>query len=298
LAWTAPSGGGAVASYTVQYRITGAGSWSTFATGVVSTASTATGLTASTAYDFQVFAVNSAGNGTASATANATTAIAAPGVPTALTAGTATATTMPLSWTAPASGGAVASYSVQWSPHGANTWTTVADISGTSTTISGLTASTSYDFEVEAVNAGGNSGWSSAVTASTTSGGNYALSSGFQPYGGGQTYAHGSTVQANVCDMTAAIDGSHTAPTNVYFGWSASSTVAPSSTAGMSAAQGTFSNGGHNLWYSYSVPTPSTPGTYYFWAVATDPNSNIVASAVQGSTVFSNAGSPVPFTIT
>ena len=98
--------------------------------------------------------------------------------------------------------------------------------------------------------------------------------------------------------MTAAIDGSHTVPSNVYFGWSVSSTVAPTSTAGISAPQGTFSNGGHNLWYSYSVPTPSTAGTYYFWAVATDPNSNIVASAVQGSTVFSNAGSPVPFTIT
>ena len=41
---------GVVASYTVQFRITGAGSWTTAATGVVATAYLVTGLVAATAY--------------------------------------------------------------------------------------------------------------------------------------------------------------------------------------------------------------------------------------------------------
>lgn len=148
------------------------------------------------------------------------------------------------------------------------------------------------------MNAGGNSGWSAAITAATASAGNYALSSGFQPLGGGTTIAHSSNVQGNVCDMSAPVDGSHTVPTAVYFGWSVSSTVAPTSTAGMHQAEGQFSNGGHNLWYAYTVPTPTTPGTYYLWSVATDPGGNIAASSVQGASVFSNAGPPSAFTVT
>jgi hypothetical protein len=184
LAWTGPATGGAVASYTVQFRITGAGSWTTAQTGVVATAYLVTGLVAATAHDFQVLAVNVVGNGTASATANATTLVALPGMPTALAAGAATGTTMPLTWTAPASGGAVATYSVRWSPAGAGTWTAVSGIVGVSTAITGLSLSTSYDFEVSAVNAGGTSGWTAAVTAATTSDGNYLLAPGFQPVAG------------------------------------------------------------------------------------------------------------------
>lgn len=65
LSWTAPSNGGAaITDYTVQYRPTSGGSWTTF-THAASTATTqtVTGLTAGTSYDFQVAAVNSAGTG-------------------------------------------------------------------------------------------------------------------------------------------------------------------------------------------------------------------------------------------
>jgi hypothetical protein len=74
----------------------GTGSWTTAATGVVATAYRVTGLVTASAYDFQVLAVNVIGNGTASATANATTLLALPGLPTALMAGAETSTTMPL----------------------------------------------------------------------------------------------------------------------------------------------------------------------------------------------------------
>ncbi len=75
LTWTAPAsdGGSAITDYIVQYRVTGAGSWSTFADGT-STAATATvtGLTNGTGYDFQVAAVNAAGTGIYSTSVTAT----------------------------------------------------------------------------------------------------------------------------------------------------------------------------------------------------------------------------------
>ena len=73
LNWSAPSTGGAVSSYTVQYRVTGTTTWSTFATGVTATNASVTGLAASTAYDFQVYALNGGGSGPPSPTASTRT---------------------------------------------------------------------------------------------------------------------------------------------------------------------------------------------------------------------------------
>lgn len=76
LAWTAIAN--ATGGYQVNYRVTGAGSWTSF--GIVHTNScTILQLISSTGYDFQVAAINNAGQGTFSATANATTpAVTAP----------------------------------------------------------------------------------------------------------------------------------------------------------------------------------------------------------------------------
>lgn len=77
LVWSVPNSGGAVSSYTVQYRVSGTTPWSTFATGLTATSTSVINLTASTAYDFQVFAVNSGGAGVPSAVATASTSAAA-----------------------------------------------------------------------------------------------------------------------------------------------------------------------------------------------------------------------------
>ncbi|MCX5400098.1 chitinase [Streptomyces sp. NBC_00102] len=96
--------------------------------------------------------------------------VTVPAAPTGLTAGTPTATSVPLSWTA--SSGATG-YQVY------RGGTKVATVTGTSTTVTGLTASTAYSFQVTATNSAGESAKSAAVTATTaatgsTGGGNNA----------------------------------------------------------------------------------------------------------------------------
>ncbi|MEV6261708.1 glycoside hydrolase family 18 protein [Streptomyces sp. NPDC051784] len=85
-----------------------------------------------------------------------------PSVPAGLKAGTATATSVPLSWNA--SSGATG-YRVYRSG------TKVLDTTGTSATVAGLTASTAYSFQVSAVNEAGESAKSSAVNVTTATGG-------------------------------------------------------------------------------------------------------------------------------
>lgn len=76
LTWSAPGSGGAVSSYAVQYRVSGGSAWTTFASGLSITSETVTGLATGTSYDFQVYAMNSAGAGQPSAVASASTASA------------------------------------------------------------------------------------------------------------------------------------------------------------------------------------------------------------------------------
>ncbi|MFK0210849.1 chitinase [Streptomyces sp. NPDC090298] len=85
-----------------------------------------------------------------------------PAAPAGLTAGSPTSTTVPLTWTA-VSG--ATSYNVYRGT------TKVQTVTAPSATVSGLTASTPYTFQVTAVNSAGESPKSAAVTATTTSGG-------------------------------------------------------------------------------------------------------------------------------
>ena len=68
LTWSAPYSAVTITDYIVQYRLTGASSWSTFADGTsASTGATVTGLNHSSSYEFKVAAVNSDGTGPYSA---------------------------------------------------------------------------------------------------------------------------------------------------------------------------------------------------------------------------------------
>jgi chitinase len=91
-----------------------------------------------------------------------TTPPTVPTAPTGLAAGTPTATSVPLSWSAVTG---ATGYTVY------RDGTKAASVTSTSTTVTGLTASTAYSFQVTATNAAGESAKSSAVSATTASGG-------------------------------------------------------------------------------------------------------------------------------
>jgi chitinase len=113
----------------------------------------------------------------------------APAAPTGLTVTGTTSSSVSLSWTAPS--GTVTGYYVF--ENGAE----VATVSGTSDTVTGLAASTSYTFAVAAYNSAGSSPQSGAVSATTSaSGGGGGGSSGLPAHllmGYWQDFTNGAT---------------------------------------------------------------------------------------------------------
>lgn len=170
LTWTAsPNANG----YTVAYSSDAGVTWSEVQ--AVASPFTLTGLTPDTAYTIRIRATDSTNTYAKSPwTANITaTTEAVPPPPLAtpanLATGTMTATTAPLTWDAVAG---AATYHVQYKTTVSPTWLDFATEPATpSTTVTGLVASTSYDFRVRANGDGtttGDSAYSATATASTT----------------------------------------------------------------------------------------------------------------------------------
>ena len=166
--WTAPTGHGLIIEdYDVQYRKSGATDWTDWAhTGTAVTA-TITGLEGAVTYEVQVRAESSVGEGAWSATASLATNAGKPDTPATPTLvwGANQAT---VQWTAPYNGGsALTGFKVQYKTSSASDWTThtfSSTGSTTSTIIGSLTSGTSYDFQVRATNAQGDSPWSTTAT--------------------------------------------------------------------------------------------------------------------------------------
>ena len=177
--FAAPSsdGGSAITDYKIEYKVTSAGSWSTFNHALSSStlSYTITGLTNGTPYNVRVSALNSVGTGAASGTASATpaTTASAPNV-SSLTAGNGQAT---LVFVVPSSdgGAAITDYKIEYKTAAEGSWSTFGHAVSSSTlsyTITGLTNGTSYNVRVSAVNAmgTGSASNSASVTPVTTPG--------------------------------------------------------------------------------------------------------------------------------
>lgn len=150
------------------------------------------GLTNDVSVTFTATAHNAIGDGATSLASAAVTPSAGATVPsqvTGLTLGAATSTTQPLTWTAPSNGGsAITDYVVQYALAGTGNWNTFADGTSTSAsaTVTGLVASTNYDFRVAAVNGIGQGTFSATGTGTTAAAGTtYTIGS----YGGNATKA-------------------------------------------------------------------------------------------------------------
>lgn len=155
-------------SYSVDYKANSSATWTSFSTAQASTSASLTGLTQGTLYDWRIIATCSAGAGNYVSAQFTTTAPFVCNTPSGLSS-SVTSSGATISWTA-VSG--AASYAVDYKLNSSSTWTSAATATtSTSVVLSGLTASSLYDYRVS-TNCGtngtsGTSGFSSAQFTTT-----------------------------------------------------------------------------------------------------------------------------------
>jgi Secretion system C-terminal sorting domain/Bacterial pre-peptidase C-terminal domain/Fibronectin type III domain len=145
VSWAAVSG---ALNYTVEYKLTTSATWTTAAAAATTTSVSITGLGQNTLYDWRVRANCSGGSGNFVAAQFTTASPATCNTPTGLAASGITASGATVSWSA-VSG--AANYDVDYKLTTSATWiNAVTATTGTSRAITGLAASTAYDWRVRA----------------------------------------------------------------------------------------------------------------------------------------------------
>ncbi|HHV65407.1 MAG TPA: hypothetical protein GXX46_10105 [Peptococcaceae bacterium] len=161
LSWSSVSG---ATSYTIYRATSSSGTYSNIAT-VNSTSYKNTGLTANTTYYYKIRAVNSAGQSPDSSSVSATTfSNAAPSIPTNLEANPLSSSQIELTWSAASR---ATSYEIYRSTSYSGTYSKIATVSTTYYTNSGLSAGTTYYYQIRAINSAGPSSFTSIVSATT-----------------------------------------------------------------------------------------------------------------------------------
>jgi len=172
ISWSAPSNGGAtISGYDIRYSTSSSMSGAVTKTSS-STSITLTGLTRYTTYYVQVRAKNSVGASSYSGTETVKTARTVPTAPGTPVVGTATSTTLPLTWSAPTDNGGdtVDSYTVQWSTSETFTASSTATVTSPAYTITNLHPTTTYYVRVRATNVAGTGQYSPIRETSTVAG--------------------------------------------------------------------------------------------------------------------------------
>jgi chitodextrinase len=274
VSWTSPSA--APITYNVLDRITGTGNFSSAATGISGTSTTISGLTAGTSYDLEVVATSSDGTSAPSAVLTVTTSsvVTAPSVPTGLRATSVATTSLTLSWTASTGTGPI-TYNVLDRVTGTGSFTSVAGPSGTSTSISGLTANTSYDFEVIATGPGGTSAPSTVLTVTT-------LTTNVAP------------------SVPTGLQASNITTTSAALSWSASTGTGPITYTVQSRISGTGSfvpvaSGVSGTSTTINGLTANT--NFDFEVIATGPGGTSAPSAVLTITTLASGGAEVIYVL-
>ena len=163
--FTAPSSnvGDAITNY--KYSTDGGSTFTTVSPASTSSPIVITGLANGTAYNIQILAVNTVGDGAASTTSTQTPATT-PGSPT-ITGITTGNGQLSVAFTAPTSTGGSSITNYKYSTNGGSTFTAVSPASIASPiVITGLTNGTSYNVQIRAVNAMGD-GTATASTSAT-----------------------------------------------------------------------------------------------------------------------------------
>ena len=158
LSWTAVTN---ALSYAVDYKLNTANTWTSLSTAQATTTANLTGLTQGTSYNWRVRATCTAGSGNFVTANFTTTAPFVCNAPTGLNATAITSTSATLNWAAVTG---ASTYAVDYKLSSSATWiSATASTASTSVAVSGLTASSIYDYRVS-TNCGvnGASGFASA----------------------------------------------------------------------------------------------------------------------------------------
>ncbi|MBS1742211.1 MAG: fibronectin type III domain-containing protein [Bacteroidetes bacterium] len=191
VSWSAVS---AATSYAVDYKLNSSSTWTSFSTAQTGTSANLTGLSASSVYDWRVSATCPSGTTSATSAQFTTTAPAACNAPAGLSS-TVTSNSATVSWTAVS--GAV-SYAVDYKLNTSSTWTSFSTAqTGTTATITGLLASTVYDWRVTT---NCSSGSSTATAAQFTTTAASTCATAFEP---NETQATAAAISSGVTNSAA-----------------------------------------------------------------------------------------------
>jgi chitodextrinase len=219
-----------VAGYRVYWKTSASATYQNVP--VSGTTYTVSGLNTATSYNFYVVAYDAAGWNSSASNVLTTSTLdnQAPTAPSNLQATGSTASSISLSWTGSTDNVGVTGYRVFWKASSSATYQSL-NVSGTSTTVTGLTAATSYDFYVAAYDAAGNLSVSSNAISFST--------------------------QVAAPTVSATLSGSRTGTTNTL-SWN----IATNGTLQQVRLEVKVGNGAYTTVYNNTTQPISTAGSY------------------------------------